>query len=61
MEQDDGKVRVEVFTKDNGAYTKDFDTVLEARTYLQATKEHWFDFSMQSKETTMKKEQMPGG
>jgi len=46
MEQDEGPVKVTVFSNNHGSFTKSFSTAIEARDYLQKTAEDWFDFSL---------------
>lgn len=49
MEQDEGPVKVTIFTTDKGVYTKAFDTAIEARDHLEVTKDDWFDFTIDYK------------
>lgn len=55
MEQDEGPVKVTVFTSNKGMYTKAFGTAIEARDYLETTKDDWFDFTIDYNQVAVKK------
>ncbi len=55
MEQDEGPVKVTVFTANKGTYTKAFSTAIEARDYLETTKDDWFDFTIDYNQVAVKK------